>query len=750
MSDITEKRYRILVAEKDPITARTIGLTLADAGYEVLQTAKNARDAVEIALRERPDLALVDMEMDGGDVAASLRAVRDLPLVCVASFIDNASLEGIAELDPYGYLVKPFRDIEVLATVEIALRRRSMEKKLERQALELQEYLRLQNCMYSLARLSEIRFDSPDEFLANIAGVVEASCFSPGNNCVRVSLFGKEFLSENYRRGGLGSVGDVVIRGRKVGEVEVCYDEGPVSAAGVRGGDDYCGHGIPVDMVAGAIGRIVERAESEKLLKEVADLLNAFIQSAPVAIDINAPDGTTLVWNPAAERLFGWTAREAIGRFNPMVPPDRREEYFGLLNDIFRGRSHAMVEVTRHRKDGTPVEISLSTAPVRNARGETVAAMGIVTDISERKRMERMLAESEWKFRSVFEKSPIGIGLIDRHGAIIQTNQAFRQMLGYSDDELRDMTYMELTAEEDRAREADLMERFKEDRESFYTMEKCLLKKSGEKIWVHLTASIVVDREGRREFGLGMVKDITDRKKTEFEFARSREELRLLSAHLQDMIEWERKTIAREIHDDLGQVLFMLKMEVGQVRSALEESGNLLSGRMIGITKKIDRVLKKVRDITTLLRPEVLDELGLVAAIRWQAGVFTRRTGIRCALDLPASPLALDEAREIALFRIFQEALTNVVRHANAQSVEVGLRVEGDSAILTVHDDGKGIRADKTAKPRSFGLTGMRERAIACGGSFSIKGRRNRGTVVETRVPVSGGPGRKEDGAKAL
>jgi two-component system sensor histidine kinase UhpB len=247
----------------------------------------------------------------------------------------------------------------------------------------------------------------------------------------------------------------------------------------------------------------------------------------------------------------------------------------------------------------------------------------------------------------------------------------------------------------------------------------------------------VYDQRGHITGHLGIQRDITDRHRSAEEIARSREELRALAAHLETVREEERTRIARELHDELGQALTGLKLDLAWIerrlnRHSLSETGE----RCASLLGRLDEVMIQVRRIITELRPSVLDQLGLADAIEWLAQDFAARTGleldlrIACACELPPDAMAS------AVFRILQEALNNVAKHANAHHLRVDLRTDADSLWLDVSDDGRGITREEQRGSRSLGLLGLRERAIAWGGTVTITGGPTSGTTVALRLPL--------------
>lgn len=228
-----------------------------------------------------------------------------------------------------------------------------------------------------------------------------------------------------------------------------------------------------------------------------------------------------------------------------------------------------------------------------------------------------------------------------------------------------------------------------------------------------------------------------ERRQAEDKLRESHEQLRALSVYLQYVREEERTRIAREIHDELGQSLTSLKFELANL--ATPDARVLsLPDAMRSATGRIDAIIQTVRRISTELRPGILDDLGLVAAIEWQALEFQTRTGIECAVVANIEEPLLGEEAKTALFRIFQETVTNVLRHAEAKRVEIKLSESDGRVRLTVRDDGRGIRLAEISGTHSLGLLGMRERAMLLNGNFHIAGAPGQGTTVTVDVPLAG------------
>jgi len=231
-------------------------------------------------------------------------------------------------------------------------------------------------------------------------------------------------------------------------------------------------------------------------------------------------------------------------------------------------------------------------------------------------------------------------------------------------------------------------------------------------------------------------RDVASRKRAEEALQRSYEELRALSARLQEVKEEESARIAREVHDELGQVLTALRLDVGWLAANLQKAAReTLGGKVQSMSILLDSAVDVVQRIATELRPGVLDELGLEAAVEWYVDDIEKRTGISCRLEVSLDDTILEPERSTALFRILQEALTNVARHAGATKAEVRLAAEEGRVVLGVTDNGRGITAEELADSRSLGLLGMRERARSLGGDVEVRRNSRGGTTVEATLP---------------
>src|SRR5258706_93635 len=265
---------------------------------------------------------------------------------------------------------------------------------------------------------------------------------------------------------------------------------------------------------------------------------------------------------------------------------------------------------------------------------------------------------------------------------------------------------------------------------------------TGRGLWLSTHAVPARGGSGAVQALLGITRDVTETRRAEEQLRASRTALRSLATRQQDIREDERTRIAREIHDSLGQALTALKMQLAAAQDAASRESPALSGRLHETALTVDDLVKSVRRIASDLRPPILDQLGLPAALEWLAQDFTRRTSINCRSAIGPTNGAITGEMATALFRIVQEALTNVVRHADATRVDINLGMKSGCVTLEINDDRGGITEAGTVGPGSLGILGMRERAAALGGVLEVAPREEGGTRVAAWLPPAPGPAR--------
>jgi PAS domain S-box-containing protein len=356
-----------------------------------------------------------------------------------------------------------------------------------------------------------------------------------------------------------------------------------------------------------------------------------------------------------------------------------------------------------------------------------VLEIALLTALVDRLQKQRALLDE------LFEQAPQAVALMNVDSQVVRVNREFTRIFGYSPEEIlgRSLTGLIVPDEsrQEDQRNIDLVAHGQR-----VDAEVVRQRKDGSRLHVSV-AGVPVSVPGRQIAVYGIYRDITERKRAEEELQRSFRQLRELTARLQSVREEERARVAREIHDELGQALTAIKLDLASLIRALRADQKEELEKAESILRLVDQTILSVRRIATELRPGILDDLGLVAAIEWAAEEFEARTGTKCQLDLPEDDIVIDQERTTAIFRIFQETLTNVTRHAEATRVDVRLGREDGNIVLEVHDNGRGIAEEQLSSGRSLGILGMRERALLLGGELTITGSPGKGTTVRLRIP---------------
>ena len=479
---------------------------------------------------------------------------------------------------------------------------------------------------------------------------------------------------------------------------------------------------------------ITERRSLDRAVKFHTHLLDT-VEQAVIATDLG---GNITYWNKFAGQLYGWPAAEVAGRNILEIIPAQstREQATEIMSRLREGKGWSG-ELLLRRKDGTVFPAIVSNSPLYGDEGTHVGTVGISFDITERKRAEEKLQQSERQLAEAQRLARMGSWSWDAQSKTATWSEELYRILGLNPQEVVSSTeaYWERVHPEDRDHIAEVVERSMGSQE-LPGYDYRIIRPDGEVRFISDRRNFVCDASGNLLSIFGAMQDVTERKQAEEQLKSSEEKLRALSARLQSVREEDSIRIAREIHDELGGALTGLKMDLSFLGKRLPESGNEGAHQQLkSMADFIDETIQKVRNISTGLRPSMLDDLGLAAAIEWQAEEFQRRMEIECKITSLQEDVVLSPEKSTAVFRIFQEILTNVARHAGATSVEVSMEQPESDLILRVSDNGRGIKESDLAGTKSLGLLGMRERALVFGGQVEIKGGEGRGTTVTVSIP---------------
>jgi len=356
----------------------------------------------------------------------------------------------------------------------------------------------------------------------------------------------------------------------------------------------------------------------------------------------------------------------------------------------------------------------------------------------EKKNIEIHLFESETKYNQLIENINDSFVLLDEKGIISFVNDNFLDLIGYTQEELIGQSIKEFL--EKGSLDKYIKQAVKKKEEKSLLSEIVWKRKNGQKIITRTSLEIIY--EENIFIGWAMVlTDITEHRRVEEELIRSQVELRRLYQYLQNVREKEGKLIAREIHDELGQALTALKIDISYLSRKflkdIKDKEQFLK-KMKSMSDLIDSTIKTVQKISAELRPRLLDDLGLVPAIEWYTEDFKERTKIDCQADLDFDGFELDPDFSTAIFRIFQEALTNVARHAEATKVNIRLKRVNSNLEIQISDNGKGIKKEDIYSPNSLGLIGMRERIRPFNGDLKLYAPKEGGTTLSVSFPING------------
>jgi len=359
-----------------------------------------------------------------------------------------------------------------------------------------------------------------------------------------------------------------------------------------------------------------------------------------------------------------------------------------------------------------------------------------IRDISAQKRGERKLEASENRFSAIIEQFPFPVVTFDNTGEFTTVNKAWETMWRANRDDLKGYNIRKdsqlrtsgLSRHVEKAFAGELAV------SEPYLYDPSLLKHHAAPRWIIATLFPVKSSNGDIYEVILVLQDISESKEAEEKINESYQSIRELTSYLQNIREEERKHIAREIHDELGQLLTVLKMDASWLNRKMGTSTEDIKEKLEDLLQTIDKTVKTVRRISSELRPTLLDDIGLVAAIEWHAEEFEKRSGIKVEITTPEDIPVPDDIK-IGLFRIFQESLTNVARHSGAQKVNVFLKQDDENIVMKIIDNGKGY--DNAVKGiKTLGVLGMKERTLMMGGEYHINGVKDEGTTIEVIIPA--------------
>ncbi len=486
-------------------------------------------------------------------------------------------------------------------------------------------------------------------------------------------------------------------------------------------------------LVSHSIRDISARKAAEETLRESNQLLQALLDSLPLAITVTDVEGRVTGWNHAAEEMYGWAVGEVLGEPLPTCPPDDVEAYLARRRRVFSGETLTDFRTKALLRDGGLIDVNVTAVPVYAPDGTVYASMAIISDITEQQRAAAELQETNQLLKALLNASPLPITAIDLEGRATLWNAAAEREFGWSAEEAIG-AILPIVPPDDRDGFAARLKRV-HGGEIVMDLEVKAQRRDGSRLDISLSAAPIYGPDGRVNGSIGITIDITERLHSFELLRRSDEERRRLLSKLVRAQEEERRRIAADIHDDSVQVLTALALRLELLRRRTDDP-SVLEG--LSEAERTARLaITRLRHLMFELRPPVLDRDGLAAALRLQVEQLKHDYGLDYVFEdeLVSEPEGETGA---VVYRIAQEALVNVVKHANASTVRLRLQSREGGVFARVADDGRGF--DPAVDPGvHFGLVAMRERAEMTGGWCHVSSVVGRGSVVELFVPESVG-----------
>jgi PAS domain S-box/PAS domain S-box/PAS domain S-box len=479
---------------------------------------------------------------------------------------------------------------------------------------------------------------------------------------------------------------------------------------------------------------ITESKQSEMALKQAIEWQQKIFEGSLDAIFISDADSCLIAVNNAACDLTGYSKKQLL----KMKIPDLHDvqdlnAYRKYHNIIFKGEQ-ILSEAKILRRDGIKIDTEFNNS--RISISGKLYMHTTARDITERKCAEAALKESEARFRSLFDNSLMGISVTSTEGRLLQVNLSYARMYGYETPEimLAEVTDVGMLFVNPEKREKIL--RMLSRKGYMEAQEIEVIRREGSHFFVLTSASEIRDVQGKLLYNLATHIDLTERKKMEVELRKSNKLLEKLNQHLLDVRENERNQIALNLHDDLGQKLTAINLDIAWLKSRIGVQSKSVREKFEEMSSMIKETVESIRETSSLLRPAILFDLGIVAAIKSRLGSFEKQTGIKCHFYFEPEEFDLEDRLALILYRILQESLTNIARHSGASATEIELVILKNKIEMIIEDNGKGIAKDKVNSLESMGIAGMKERVKSANGKIIIRGETGAGTRIKVIIPL--------------
>jgi PAS domain S-box-containing protein len=484
--------------------------------------------------------------------------------------------------------------------------------------------------------------------------------------------------------------------------------------------------------IVGAATDITERRWAEMALQVSEKKYRDIVTWAPVGIYQSTQSGKLLTANKSIVDMLGYkNVGDLIGcdMGKEIYFDEKEREQLILQHEKFGVSITLNAEVRWKKKDGSIIWVLMTVHDVRDKSSEILYYEGFVFDITERKRAEEALRVSEERYRLLVENSTDIVTEISAEDKFLYVSPNVKSILNFEPLELVGTDILSRVFGRDKAAIGEILSKLGGSATYRYR------DKSGGWHWFESSGRVYYTSSGEQRMVM-VSRDITQRRKAEQQLEISRKQLQHFTEHLEHILEEERKRISRELHDELGQLLTILKFDLSwlKLEGVKGESDN--TARIDAMMESVNEALASVKRISKEIRPPQLDALGLVGAIRWDIDQVDKKTGLKGTVDVEPVDLEIKGEMSTIFYRVFREALTNILRHAQAEHVFIRLFQRQGSVILIIQDDGRGITRKELKGTTSLGLVGMRERIRMIDGTFSIEGKRGGGTVLTVEVPI--------------
>lgn len=484
---------------------------------------------------------------------------------------------------------------------------------------------------------------------------------------------------------------------------------------------------------------ITERKKSEFALIDNKNLIQSIYDASPDAVIIVDAEGVITKWDEKSEALFGWKENEVMGvnLSETIMPPRYQEIYLNGLKQFVEYKEGPLfkksLETTALHKSGVEFYISLnvSTSIINRKR----FYIGFIRDISERKKAEQLLFSSQRLYKNLLDNMNDGFMVDDIEGRITFANEQFCEIFGIENANLTNIILEDYVDPEYRTVIREMHNKRVAGENVQDAFEFKGRKTNGESIWLDVRVNPIFEK-GEIKGTQSVIRDITKKKIAEVVLVESEIKIRNFASHLNQVLEDERTNLAREIHDELGQQLAGIKYGISSIKK-LTSNNEDIQLKISELMNDVDTTIQVVRKIATELRPGILDTLGLASSIEWLVKEYGKKKGVKLVLNIDVNEQEFSKSISTCFFRICQESLTNISKHAEADEILVSLFVKDKKLVLIIKDNGKGISINKQKNPFSMGLIGMKERVNNIGGHLEILSEPGKGTCIITEVKIN-------------